>query len=248
MTLSVRIRVIIIEDQQDYLDQIERLVSQQQGFSVVGTGDSVADALQLASTTHPDLLLLDINLADGTAFDILEQIPLPTYKVIFLTAYDDYAIKAIKYGALDYIVKPIKATELTAALLKVANSQVSRDEQLRVTKQHYADGNGKRIVLSSQQFLHIIELADIMYCQSDAGYTTFYLTGERKIVMPKNIKEFEELLPASTFIKTHQSHIVNYRFIDKYDKEGLIVLQSGTIIPVAVRRREQVLNYLKNIQ
>jgi two-component system LytT family response regulator len=239
------IRVVIIDDEPAIRKDTQALVQQHPGFIVAATCGSVQEARVLIPATQPDLLLLDIELQDGTGFDILQEMEL-SCRVIFITAWHDYAIRAIKYGALDYLLKPLDADELKAALDKVRQASLARPEQqqLLLAKQSFQQGGiQNRIVLRSQQYLQIVPFDEIIYCQSDAGYTTFFLTDQRKIVVSKSIKEYEELLPA-WFIRPHQSYLVNHNFIDRYHKDGYLVLRNGVEIPVATRRKEIIIEYL----
>jgi Response regulator of the LytR/AlgR family len=242
---SGMIRVVIIDDEPAIRRDMQALLQQQPGFIVVGTCGSVAEARVLIPSTQPDLLLLDISLGDGTGFDILQEASPLSCKVIFITAHHDHAIKAIKYGALDYLLKPVDEEELQQALQRVLQLKAVAPEQLSLAQQHLKQGGlQNRIVLRSQQYLQIVAFEEIVYCQSDAGYTTFFLTDGRKIVASKSIKEYEELLPEAKFLRPHQSYLVNHQFIDRYHKDGYLVLRSGVEIPVSTRRKDLVMEFL----
>lgn len=245
MTPSPVIRVVIIDDEPAIRKDMQVLMQQQPGFIVVGVCGSVQEAKVLLPATQPDLLLLDISLGDGTGFDILQEAAPLACKVIFITAHHDFAIKAIKYGALDYLLKPLDEDELRLALEKVLKAQPAVPEQLALAQQQYRQGGlQNRIVLRSQQYLQIVAFEDIVYCQSDAGYTTFFLNDGRKIVVSRSIKEYEELLPETWFLRPHQSYLVNHHFIDRYHKDGYLILRNGVEIPVSVRRKDFVIEYL----
>jgi two-component system LytT family response regulator len=247
MVLPSPVRVVIVDDQIAIRTDAATLLKQQDNFIVIGSCGSVQEALILIPATEPDLLLLDITLGDGTGFDILEKLSPFRFKVIFLTAHHEYALRAIKVGALDYLLKPINQHELQQALAKVIPANEIMDA---ITQSSYQRKDiPERIVLRSQQFIHAIELNEIIYCHSNAGYTTFYLTNERKILTSRHLKEYEEILPSSMFLRTHQSYLVNNRFIDKYQKEdGYLVLREGTEIPVATRRNSEILEYFNHIR
>lgn len=243
------IRVVIIDDEPAIRSDIQSLMRQQPGFVVVGACGSVQEAQIIIPATQPDLLLLDIQLADGTGFDILQTLQSPC-KVIFITAYHDYAIKAIKYGALDYLLKPLDEEELKAALDKVRHAEIGQlqPDQLSIARSSFQQGGlPNRIVLRSQQYIQVVPFEEIIYCQSDTGYTTFFLTDNRKIVVSKSIKEYEELLPG-WFMRPHQSYLVNHHFIDRYHKDGYLVLRNNTEIPVSTRRKDYVIEYLTGVR
>lgn len=244
-------RVVIIEDETPIRNDIEKMVSHQEGFEVVGSCGSIAKAGSLLQSLHPDVVLLDIQLGKSTAFDLLAALPAINFELIFITAHSQYAINAIKCGALDYLLKPISEAELKLALGKVSGYKRSADNKQAVAVAHShfsAPGaeTGDRIVLRTQEGLHIILFKEIIFCQSDGCYTTFYLSDKRKLVISKPLKVYEEQLPKRSFLRTHQSYIVNTRFIDRYDKDGHVLLRTGAIIPVSVRKKEAVVNFLTN--
>jgi len=250
MTLSSRLRVLIVEDQAAIRKDIRILVEEQPGFVVIGFCGTVKDATVLIPSTKPDLVLLDINLPDGTGFDILERTRTLSFNVIFLTAYEQHAIKAIKFGALDYLLKPVDENELKAALSKVAKSAPLLTEQLSIAREQYRNPNvSGRLLLHSQDYVEIVEVDEIMYCHSHEGYTTFNMQDGRSILTSKYLKEFEDILPSHRFIRVHQSYLVNIAFIERYHKkdDGFLTLKNGAEIPVATRRREIVNAYLNGI-
>ena len=242
------IRTLIIDDEPAIRKDLEFLLSKQKDFMCMGSCGSVHDALVLINSTQPDLVLLDIQLSDGTSFDLLAQLKSVTFKIIFITAYNDRAISAIKYGALDYLVKPVDEEEFVLALQKVKESKDDHqilDTQYSFAKNYLQNSQSlNRIALKSQEYLQIVHFDEIVYCQSNAGYTTFHLTDNRKILISKSLKEYEELLPEQIFLRPHQSYLVNQKFIDRYLKDGLLVLKNGMEIPVSTRKRDYVMSTL----
>jgi two-component system LytT family response regulator len=239
MNPSALLRVIIVEDQIAIRLDIEDFFRQQPAFIVVGACGTVQDAIVLIHTTKPDLLLLDIGLPDGTGFDILEQVP-AQMKVIFMTAYHEFAIRAFRCGAIDYLLKPLNENELTEALQRVISCQPLLQEQIAITLHSYRKSKVQDyIALRQQQFVQIVELKDIKYLLGDNGYTTFFLNDGKKIVTIKNLKDYEELLSGTSFLRPHQSYLINEIYIDRYHpKEGLLYLKDGTEIPVSSRKKE----------
>lgn len=246
MTLSL-IRVVIVEDQPNIRNDIEYLVKQQQGFVVSATCGTVKEARQIITQIKPDLLLLDIHLPDGTGFDILQE-PANEFKVIFLTAFEKHAIQAIKAGALDYILKPIDESEFKQALEKVSQYFPAKSEQVNVANKYHQDKIRDKLVLRSQDYLQVIEIKNIVYCHSNAGYTTFYLDDKRKIMVSKILKDYEDILTEPAFLRPHQSYLINTDFIDGYSKDGFIHLKNGEQIPVATRRKETISEYFNKLQ
>jgi two-component system LytT family response regulator len=248
MNLADPIRVIIVEDMIIIRQGLERFLQQQPGFMVTGVCGSVYEAIQLIHATKPDLLLLDIGLPDGTGFDILEQIPAHS-KVIFLTAHSEYAIQAIRYGAIDYLLKPLNENELREALQRAVNAQPLLPEQIDITVNSFRKQQVQgRIALRSRQFAQVVELKKIRYLQADDRYTTFFLNDGKKVVITKTLKYYEELLPGTSFLRTHQSYLVNKLYIDRYyPKESIIYLKDATQIPVSDRKKEMIDQYFKKL-
>lgn len=249
MNLAAPLRVIIVEDQIAIRQDIEYLLRQQTGFIVIGVCGTVSDAIVLIHATKPDLLLLDIGLPDGTGFDILEQMSPARPKVIFLTAHSEHAIKAIRYGAIDYLLKPLDEKELTEALQKVISAQPLLQEQIDITLQSFRKNKLQdHIVLRSRQFVEIVELKEICYLQGDNGYTTVFLHDGKKVLTTRTLKDYEEQLSGASFLRTHQSYLVNELYIHRYHpREGILYLKDGTKIPVSLRKKEMVVLYFKTL-
>ncbi|MET4137875.1 LytTR family DNA-binding domain-containing protein [Pedobacter sp. UYP1] len=247
-------RILIIEDEPAVLKELVWFIKQDHQLILLGTATNVKDALVLIKATGPELILMDIQLVDGTAFDILNQLAAISFKIIFITAYSHFAIKAIKYGALDYLLKPLDEMELKEVLNSIKRDKeiesLQLSEQLAIVKNNveYKDINlESRIVLHSLDFLQILQLKEIIYCQSDGGYTTFFLSEGRKLMISKPLKFYDELLPEKWFLRPHQSYLVNVLHIDKFLKAGTIVMKDKTEIPVASRRRDYIIQHFKQI-
>jgi len=241
------IRTLIIDDEALLRENTETLLQSHPDFVVVGTGGSLAEGSVLIKSTKPDLVLLDIQLGDGTGFELLNQVEQRNFAVIFVTAFNDQAIRAIKIGALDYLLKPLDEYEFECALNKVRalpKFQTSRD-QLQLAHTHLQDEvNTDRIALKEQHSVHIVPHDDILYCQSDRGYTHFYLRDNKTLILSSPLKDYEDLLPEVKFFRAHNSYLVNRKYVTRYEKSGILHLTNGAEIPVAVRKREDVLQYL----
>ncbi|MCB0463910.1 MAG: response regulator transcription factor [Flavobacteriaceae bacterium] len=213
---------------------------------VVGECESVKEAVIVANACKPELVFLDINLADGNAFEFLEQTEHLKFKVIFITAYEEYALKALKMGAVDYLLKPVDVEELKIALNKVKQLSITEQkEKINIAKQAFNHQN-EQLILSLHDSFQVIDLNELMYCESDKGYTTFYCNDGKKHLVSKTLKEFEERLTNANFTRPHQSFMVNLKFIDKYDKSGVIHLKNGKKIPVSSRKKEQFVTSFLN--
>ena len=215
MNLTTPLRVIIVEDMISIRQDLEAFLQQQPHFIIIGACGTVSDAIALVHNTKPDLLLLDIQLPDGTGFDILEQIP-EKVKVIFLTAHSQYAIQAFRYGAIDYLLKPFNELELMEALQKVSDAQPLLREQIAITLHSFRKKKLQEyIALRCQQFVKIVKLKEITYFEADNQYTTVFLHTGNKVVTARAIKEYDELLSDTFFLRTHQSYLINEHYIDR---------------------------------
>ena len=240
-------KTLLIEDKEHIRKAlIHLLASIDSELEILGECDSVKDAVVVAKTCRPELVFLDINLLDGTGFDFLEKTEHLNlnFKVIFITAYEQYALQALKKGAVDYLLKPVDVEELKAALNKIEKTSIEdQKEQIKKVSKAYL-GTQDTLILSLHDSFQVIELKDLMYCESNKGYTTFYLEGGKKHLASKPLKEFEAQLEAHTFTRPHQSFMVNLSFIEKYDKSGTIHLKNGKKIPVSTRKKDTFLSRL----
>lgn len=236
-------KAIIVEDK-EYIRKglINLLGALDTNIDVIGECESVAEAVIVTKTCQPDLIFLDINLSDGTAFDFLDQFEHLPFKIIFITAYEEYALKALKIGAVDYLLKPVDFEELKAAVQKVTAIPLEKHQENIGTVKKLLSPENETIVLSLQDSYQVIDLNELMYCESDKGYTTFFCTGDKKFIVSKTLKDFEEVLLNHQFLRPHQSFMVNLKFIDKYDKSGEIVLRNQQKIPVSTRKKESFLS------
>lgn len=247
-----KIRTLIIEDEPAIRKELQWLVSQQESLKLEAMASSVNESLQIIKNTEFDLILMDIQLTDGTAFDILNQLEQPSFHIIFITAYNHFAIKAIKYGALDYLLKPIDSDEFAAAIQKVRKvKQVDYITQLNFLKEYSAAKTidmSSSICITSLDCMQIVRLNEIIYLSGEGSYTQIHLENKKIVTASKPLKYYEDILPGDFFIKTHQSYIVNKNFIDKYMKTGIIVMRNLAEIPVATRRKDFVIDHLNPLR
>lgn len=240
-------KAIIVEDKayirkglSNLLDLIDSKVE------VIGECESVKEAVIITNTCKPDLIFLDINLTDGSAFDFLDQTEYLDFKIIFITAYEEFALQALKIGAADYILKPVDIKDLEIALKKVENLPIAEQKQQIKNVKSIWNNEESKIILSLHDSFQVIDLNELMYCETDKGYTTFYCNSGKKYMVSKTLKAFEEQLTAANFIRPHQSFMVNLKFIDKYDKSGTIHLKIGKKIPVSTRKKEHFVTSFLN--
>lgn len=218
---------------------------------IIGTAKSVVEASKLLRKEQPDILFLDIILGDGTGFDVLEIYPELTSKIIFVTASDEYAIKAFKFAAIDYVLKPYSDEDLSNAIARAKNQMHPDKDQLSVLQQSIAQPNQrpKKISLHTSEKIVVVNLDDIVRCQSDNNYSEFFMKDGQKILVSKTLKYFADMLKEYQFLRVHQSHLVNLQYIKEFIKSdgGYLVLQNKTTIPVSVRKRQEVIAALETI-
>ncbi|MEM9338622.1 MAG: LytTR family DNA-binding domain-containing protein [Bacteroidota bacterium] len=239
------IKAILIEDESYIRKGLKILIdSIDKEIVIVGECGTVKEAVTVVNACEPDLVFMDINLPDGTAFDILEQLPSLLFKLIFVTAYDEFVLKALKAGALDYILKPVDPEELKEAIGKVKKATaLTQPADILGAKNVF---ESQRLVISLQEGLQVINLNELKYCTSDKGYTTFYLSNGKSILVSKPLKHFETSLPEAQFVRVHQSSVVNLDYVDKYHKNGTIILKDGEQITVSNRKKESFISRLLN--
>ncbi len=218
--------------------------------TIIEEAEGVNTGLQQINTFNPDIVFLDIEMDDGTGFDLLKQIETPSFQLIFTTAHNQYAIQAIKFSAIDYLLKPIDPTELKISLEKaIANiSKIDLSKQLAIVMQELNNkpNSERKIVLNDKQTTYFVKVSEILFCEAEGPYTRFYIAGSNNILVSKNLKEFEEMLVPLGFLRTHHSYVANPAKIKVYDKTngGALILEGGHSIPVSQRRKDVVLDSL----
>jgi two-component system, LytTR family, response regulator len=221
-----------------------------------GNGHSVEEAEGVQSGLakiiefKPEILFLDVEMDDGTGFDLLRQVNAPTFQLIFTTAYNQYAIQAIRFSAIDYLMKPVDPLELAASLNKASQniSQRNLQQQLEVLMQQVSGkpSHERQIVLKDMDATYFVRVADILYCMAEGAYTQVFIQNTDPILVSKNLHAHEELLSPSGFIRTHHSCLVNPSHIKLYDrKTDSLVLIGGHSVPVSQRKRDWVIQYLE---
>jgi Response regulator of the LytR/AlgR family len=248
------LKTIIIDDELMAREAISNMVTLYcPNLEVTDTADSVASGYETIKKHNPDLVLLDIKMTDGTGFDLLQMFDTINFKFIFITAYEEYAIQAFKFSALDYLLKPIDPNDLIASVEKLNDSIHKEDENIKL-KAFMANIQGvtpelKKIVLKTAESIHLVNVKDIIRCESSSNYTLFFFTDNTKLLVSKTLKEFDEMLSPYGFFRAHQSHLINLNFLDRYDKAegGTLILKDKSAIPLAVRKREQLMKIFENL-
>ncbi len=235
--------VVVIDDESKARETIVNILGLSRNSpTIAGEADSVASGFELINRTQPDLVLLDINLSDGTGFDLLKKFNGFQFKLIFITAHEEYAIQAFKFSAVDYILKPVVASDLLNAVEKAGKAIQQQETELKISALLANLDKIKKIVLKTAESIHIIHVKNIIRCEADINYTNFYLDNGERLIVSRTLKEFAEMLEPAGFFRTHQSHLVNLDHVSRFDKTegGHLVLADDSIVPVSSRKREEL--------
>jgi two-component system LytT family response regulator len=233
-------RLTLAHDLKEYCPQIK----------IIGEANSVKTAIDEISGKKPDVVFLDIQLGDGLGFEVLETLTDFDFQVIFTTALDTYGIKAIKFSALDYLLKPIDPDELVAAVNKLQDKKkdnIKNSIDLLLSNIKDINPGNKRIALNSADKIHMVYITDIIRCESQGSYTIFHLKDKEQIVVTKNLKEYENLLDDYSFIRIHHSHLINFAYLKEFVKKdgGYAVMTDNSQVPVSFRKRNDLLDMIE---
>lgn len=242
------ISAVIIDDEQNNIDNLEILLQQYcPQLTVVGKALNAHDGEILITQHQPDIVFLDIQMPVKNGFALLQSLPVHNFELIFITAFDHYGIQAVKFSALDYLLKPIDTEELKTAVHKAIyrsteKKQNRKLENLLQVMEHRQNKEMHRIALTSARETRFIKTEEIIRCESSNNYTSFYLINGERIMTSKPIFEYEEMLVNYGFIRCHQSHLVNKKHIRSLVKEdgGFLVLDDNTQVPVSRLKKEFV--------
>lgn len=245
-------KAIIIDDENRTRDLIAKMVNSfELGIEAIAAGENVASGIKAIEEHNPDVVFLDIQMPDGTGFDVLKGLNSKNFEVIFITAHEEFAIKAIKFSALDYLLKPVDPIELKNALVKALKTIEEKKEDIQFEALHnnLQPNQKRRLVLKTAESVHVVELDDIIRCEADRNYTSFYLHGNKKIIVSKTLKEYETLLGSHNFIRVQQSHLINLNYVDRYDKGngGSVVMKDGSEVPLSPAKRDIFFKILENL-
>lgn len=245
---------VIVEDEKRSRESLTGLLKLYcKNVNVVAEADGVRSGIEAIAMNNPDIVFLDIQMPDGSGFKLLESIKHINFSIIFTTAYDQFAIKAIKFSAIDYLLKPIFPDDLIEAVKKAEKNTISKKSQQNVEvllenfrKPEYEP---PKIVLSTAEKIHVVKVKDIIRCESDNYYTRYFFIDGKKLLISKTLKENEELLCDYNFIRPHKSHLINVLYIKSYNKQdgGFINMTDGSVVPVSRRKKEKILEIISNL-
>ncbi len=252
------IKAILIDDDQNLREGMKGLLERfAPNIKIIGEADSVATGIEVMDTLKPQVVFLDIQLNDGTGFDILEQLAAKNgaikSNIVFITAHEQYAIKAFRFSALDFLLKPVDPDELQKVILKIesvlekSNDYAHIDLLLENIRKKV--DNFKRIALSTSDGIHLFDISDIIRCESEDNYTKFYIKNSKPVMISKTLKEYEELLTEHGFERIHQSHLINLNYLKSYIKKdgGYVIMADESHLPISQRKRERLQEILKTI-
>lgn len=247
------LRAILIDDIQNIRQKNMAVITQYcPDVAIIAEADSVASGVAAIKKYLPDLVFLDVEMEDGTGFDLLQKLKPIDFKVIFITAYQEFAIKAFRFSAIDFLLKPIDPPDLIEAVRKARETLSKEMLELQFStlfSNIERPKNLQKIILKTAEKVYSINVQDIIRCESEKNYTTFYMLNGQKLLVSATLKEYETLLLPMGFFRTHQSHLINMLYFDHYVKadSGSIVMKDKTVIPLSVRKKEEFLSALNSL-
>lgn len=240
---------VIVDDESSGREIIRHLLKKTgTEIEVIGEADSVTEAIALIGKEEPDLIFLDVEMPTGTGFDVLREFPELNSEVIFVTAYDKYAIEAFRFNAIDYLLKPIEKEDFTAAVQK-ASELIERKQQgkrISLLLESIRENTPKkeRIVLPTQEGFEVIQLEELIWCQGDGAYTRFNMTDNRQFLVSKMLKDYDSLLQNQGFFRIHRSYLINLNHVVRYfkGKGGDVELTDGSVLAVSRDKKDEFIS------
>lgn len=242
-------KTIIVEDEHHLREALSLLldIAAPQKTQIIGQATNAEEAILMIDQLKPDLVFMDIMLESGTGFDVLNKTKHKAFHLIFTTAYEEHAIKAFKYNAIDYLLKPIDAEELRQSIDRIVERQ---EKYVLETQLTYFNIDRKkspeRLVLPTQEAMHVVKINDIIRCETSGSYTTFYLNGGKKIIVSKALKHYEEILLPPQFLRVHQSHLINTDCIVSYSRDGMVQMQDRISIPISRSHKDEFFKLMRD--
>ena len=244
------IEAIIIDDEQHCIDRLATLLMAEHSVKLSATAQKVDEGIELINSIKPGLIFLDVQIGDSTGFDLLKRLPHRDFEIIFTTAYENYAIQAIKFSAIDYLLKPVDKEDLNIALNRLSEEITKKmtSAKLDILLHNIERKNDelKKIIVPTVTGFEFLNVSDIIRCESDINYTTLFLKEKKKLLVAKTLKDFEEMLGDHHFFRVHNSHLINLVYIKSYHKGkgGYVILADGSEIEVSSRRKDDFLKKL----
>ncbi|MEM6644354.1 MAG: LytTR family DNA-binding domain-containing protein [Bacteroidota bacterium] len=247
------ITAVIVEDEKNAREVLSGLVNMYcPHVSIEGCAKSVSEGVRLIKSVNPDLIFLDIQLGKEQSFDLLKQLPKKDFHIVFVTAYAEHAVEAFRFSAIDYLLKPLDPDQLLQAVKKVSEkiSEKKTAKSLTALAENLMNkGTSKKLVLSTQEMVHVVEVNKIVCCSSSQSYTSFYLLDKTDVMVSKTLKTYEELLSQYGFFRIHKSWLINTAFIRGYDRSegGFAIMENNHKVPVSAYKKDEFLRLISSI-
>jgi|SRR5882757_3531274 len=244
------VKILIVDDEEAAGNILRVLIKRYIAAPTeIASCNNATDALELLQSFNPTLVMLDIEMPKMNGFDFLNMAGNNNFDVIFTTAYDQYAIKAIRFSALDYLLKPIDGPDLQNAINRHIVKQQNQHQQLLVSNLianlQQKDPKDFKLALSTNKGVFFYEPLEILYCEAENNYTRFTFTKKQPMLVSKTLGEYEDLLAEHGFLRIHKSYLVNAKHVSKVDKDGLLLMSDNKQLPISKRRKEAVMSTLK---
>jgi two-component system, LytTR family, response regulator len=253
--MNKKLKTVIIDDEHDAVNFISSIIGEYcPSLEVVGKAHNVLEGVAVITDKKPDLVFLDIEMPNGTGFDLLSHFPEKDFDVVFITAFNHYAIKAIKFSAVDYILKPININEFIEAVNKVVQKRNEKspasDESFRMLMENLKSSHPTRLAIPTSDGMEYLNPKDIIRIEADRSYSWFHITGNRKILVSKHLKEFQDLLSDRYFFRSHNSHLINLKYVKKFIRKegGYIEMLDGEQIPISRNRKDLFLIHMSRFK
>lgn len=243
------IKAVIVDDESKARNALKNLLDQHcPEILVIGEGDCVNAGAEIIRDLSPDIVFLDVQMPDGTGFDLLEKFTDIKFKIIFASAFDKFAIQAFKFSALDYLLKPVEPEKLIEACAKLKDedrfSEINKKLEVLMSNKN----SFEKVALPTMDGILLIRINEILRCESDNNYTNIFLQSGKKIVVSKTLKEYDEMLTPFSFFRIHKSHLINLAYLNRYKKGegGYVEMEDGTELEVSRRRKDEFMKALQN--
>jgi two-component system LytT family response regulator len=243
-------RALIVDDEQNGREALKSILEKfTKDITIIGEAENVRDGINKIEDLEPEVVFLDVEMPDGTGFDLLEKVQKRNFEVVFITAFDNYAIKAFQFSAIDYLLKPIDPLLLKSTIEKLNQNTEINDISKKLDVLFGNKSKPEKITLPTTEGIHIIKIKNIVRCSADDCYTNFIMNDGNKIIVSKTLKEYSELLEDLNFFRVHQSHLVNLDYIERFvNTDGAyLIMSNGDQVDVSRRRKKSLLDTLSLI-